>query len=433
MIKSLIRKCIPEPIITLYHFLLAHTAAILYGHPSEKLIVIGVTGTNGKSSTVQFIGRLLEEMGARVGWTTTVGFKVGSREWINDKKMTMLGRFQTQKLLKEMVNERCTHAIIETSSQGISQFRHVGIHYDVGVFTNLTPEHIEAHGGFEAYKKAKGQLFARIASEKEKWIAGTRIKKMSVVNSLDEFAAYFLSFHAGEAVTFGHNAMEIVLTKDGTRFFIENVPFQFHPIGRFNFENVLAAITTCQALGFPLTKIADAVSTLKSVPGRLEVIDEGQPFTVIVDYGPEPAALQATYQALSLLPYQNMIHVLGSTGGGRDKSRRAILGEMAAKQAQIVIVTNEDPYDDDPMEIIDDVADGATRAGKQDEVNLFRRLDRQEAIHLAVQMAQPQDLILITGKGSEPVMAVGRGRKIPWDDREAARKAIQTRYAQISF
>lgn len=425
MIKSLIRRCVPEPIISLYHLVLAHLAAILYGHPSEQLIVIGVTGTNGKSSTVQFIGRILEHAGMRVGWTTTVGFKVGAREWTNDKKMTMLGRFQTQKLLRDMVNDGCTHAIIETSSQGISQFRHVGIHYDVGVFTNLMPEHLEAHGGFEAYKKAKGKLFAQIAVEKEKVIDGRRIEKISVVNSLDEQAAYFLAFHAGKAVTFGHNATEIVLTKDGTSFNIEEVPFQFRPIGRFNFENVLAAITTCQSLGFPLETIANAVATLDGVPGRLEVIDEGQSFTVIVDYGPEPAALRATYQALSLLPYKKLIHVLGSTGGGRDQSRRAVLGEMAAKQAQIVIITNEDPYDDDPTEIINDVADGSRRAGKQDEVNLFCRLDRQEAINLAIQMAQPEDLILITGKGSEPVMAVAHGRKIPWDDRTAARTALR--------
>ncbi len=424
MIKAFIRRFVPEPIITAYHFFLAHVAAILYGHPSEQLIVIGVTGTNGKSSTVQFIGRILEHAGSCVGWTTTVGFKVAQREWINDKKMTMLGRFQTQRLLREMVKAGCTHAIIETSSQGISQFRHIGIHYDVGVFTNLTPEHIEAHGGFDAYKQTKGKLFAAIASSKIKVMSGQRIEKASVVNILDEHAAYFLSFHAGQAYSFGRNAHEVKMTKAGTTFVMDGETFQFKPIGRFNFENVLAAMTTCCALGLSLKVISDAVARLEPVPGRLELIEEGQAFTVVVDYGPEPVALQATYDALKLIEYKRLIHVLGSTGGGRDVSRRVVLGEMAAKQADIVIVTNEDPYDDDPMMIINHIADAALKAGKQDGVDLFRKLDRQEAIDLAIGVAQSGDLVLITGKGSEPVMAVAGGRKIPWDDRQAARTAL---------
>lgn len=424
MIKQLVRRIVPEPIITAYHFLLARVAAFLYRYPSERLIVIGVTGTNGKSSTVQFIGRILEHAGKRVGWTTTVGFKVAEREWMNDQKMTMLGRFQTQRLLRDMVRAQCTYAVIETSSQGILQFRHAGIHYDVAVITNLTPEHIEAHGGFDAYKQAKGRLFAELTKTNEKMIDGKLVKKASVVNALDEHSAYFLSFNAGEPYLFGRNATDVKMMKSETTFSIDGVAFQFKPIGRFNFENVLAAITTCRSLGLSLHMIADAVYRLEPVPGRLEVIDEGQPFTVIVDYGPEPVALAATYETLELIDHKRLIHVLGSTGGGRDIARRAVLGEMAGKRADIVIVTNEDPYDDDPMEIINDVAEGARKVGKQNDVNLFLKLDRQKAIDLAIWIAQPGDLVLITGKGSEPVMAVAGGRKIPWDDRQAARDAI---------
>ncbi len=425
MIKGFIRRFIPEPMIGWYHFLLAQAAAAVYRHPSEEMIVIGVTGTNGKSSTVQFIGRILELTGAKVGWTTTVGFKVADREWANDKKMTMLGRFQTQRLLREMADAGCLYAVIESSSQGMAQFRHVGIHYDVAVFTNLTPEHIEAHGGFEKYRAAKGRLFAELAKAKEKVIDGRSIKKASVVNALDEYSPYFLSFRAGEASHFGKNVQHVQMKKNGTTFCIDEVNFTFHPIGKFNLENVLAAIATCQALGLSLQKIAVAVAQLEFIPGRLEVIDEGQPFIVIVDYGPEPAALKATYDAVDLLGYARLIHVLGSTGGGRDVSRRSVLGRLAAQKATIVIVTNEDPYDDDPTEIINDIADAAMQEGKQDGVNLFRILDRQEAIYRAISFAQPDDLVLITGKGSEPVMAVAHGRKIPWDDREAARRAFR--------
>lgn len=426
MIKAIIRRLVPESFIGFYHWMLAHIAAVVYRHPSEHMVVIGVTGTNGKSSTVQYIGRLLEQTGHKVGWTTTVGFKVADQEWINDRKMTMLGRFQTQRLLRAMVDAGCTYAIVETSSQGIAQSRHVGIHYDVGVFTNLTPEHIEAHGGFENYQRTKGKLFQAIATASQKTVHGSLVKKFTIANALDPYTPYMLSFHAGEAVLFGQDVKEVKMTAQGTQFILEGIPFTFSPVGQFNFENVLAAIATCRALGVLAKDLVSAVAHLSSVPGRLEVIDEGQKFLVIVDYGPEPAALQATYDAIDLLGYKRLIHVLGSTGGGRDVSRRAVLGQMAGKKADVVIVTNEDPYDDDPMEIINDVAEGAKVEGKKDGVNLFRILDRQVAIHKAISLAESGDAVLMTGKGSEPVMAVAHGRKISWDDREAARQALHS-------
>jgi len=425
MLKQWIRKMIPESLINQYHLVLARLSAAIYQNPSERLIVIGVTGTNGKSSTVQFLGRLLEGCGATVGWTTTAGFKVADREWENNQKMTMLGRFQTQKLLKQMADAGCQYAIIETSSQGLVQNRHVGIHYDVAVFTNLTPEHIEAHGGFEAYKQAKGILFSTLASLPVKVLRGKPVEKLSIINGLDEHAAFFLSFQAGRPVVFGHNADRVTMNAQGTTFTMGATAFDFRLIGRYQFHNLLAAMTTAQALGFPLREMSEIVQTMKPVAGRLEPIVEGQPFSVIVDYAPEPIALQATYDALALLHRKRLIHVLGSTGGGRDRSRRAVLGRMAAKQAQIVIVTNEDPYDDDPMSIINEIAEAALEEGKEEEVTLFRRLDRQEAINLAMTLAEPDDLVLLTGKGNEPVMAVAGGKKIPWDDRQAARRAIR--------
>ncbi|MBM5789845.1 hypothetical protein FJZ23_02030, partial [Candidatus Parcubacteria bacterium] len=331
MIKTWIRRLVPESAISAYHLWLARAAAVAYGHPSEQLIVVGVTGTNGKSSTVQYIGRILEHAGFRAGWTTTVGFKVGPHEWVNDKKMTMLGRFATQRLLREMVRAGCTHAIIETSSQGILQHRHAGIHYDVAVFTNLTPEHIEAHGGFDRYKATKGRLFAELATAKEKVIDGRGVQKASVVNGLDEHAEYFLSFRAGVPFVFGKNAKDVRITKDGTVFTLEGVPFSFKSLGRFNYENVLAAITTCRSLGMPLGEIAEAVAALEPVPGRLEVMDVGQSFAVVVDYAYEPASLAAVYEAIKLFGYARLIHVTGSAGGGRDVARRAIIGQMAAE------------------------------------------------------------------------------------------------------
>ncbi len=436
MLKSAIRKLLPEPLINLYHFLLAAIAAALYGHPSEKLVVIGVTGTNGKSTTVQFIGRMLEHAGHRVGWTSTAGFKVAGHEWINDKKMTMLGRFQTQKLLRDMVRAGCTHAVIETSSQGVVQYRHVGINYDVAVFTNLTPEHIEAHGGFENYKKAKGKFFAHAARGRRKTLDGREMEKTCVVNVDDEHAEYFLSFPFDRRYGYGMRpspltasftpviAEDVATTADGSTFRVADRDFTIKPLGLFNVENALAAIAALHALRIDWQTLRDAAARLTSVPGRLESVSEGQPFFVIVDYAYEPAALRACYAAISLFKYKRLIHVLGSAGGGRDIARRPILGSMAGRTADFVVVTNEDPYDEDPMQIINQVADGAAEAGKRDGQDLFRILDRAKAIRLAVSLAEPGDLVLITGKGSEPVIAGPRGKKIPWDDRSAVRAAL---------
>lgn len=437
MLKSLIRRAVPRPLLRAYHFALARFAARWYGFPSEQLIVIGVTGTNGKSSTCQFIGRMLEQAGCRVGWTTTAGFKVAEREWSNAKKMTMLGRFQTQKLLRDMVKAGCGYAIVETSSQGIDQSRHVGINYDVAVFTNLTPEHIEAHGGFENYKRAKGKLFAHLARGHRKPSGDGLREKAAVINVDDAAAGFFLSFPSDRKYGYGvgvphHQAFvpviaeQLKLSAEGTEFSVEGFPFRVKPIGLFNAYNILAAIATLRALGLPFETIMDGAAALESVPGRLEVVDEGQPFTVIVDYAYEPAALEAAYAAVRLLKRKRLIHVLGSAGGGRDTARRSVLGAMAAREADIVIVTNEDPYDDNPQTIMDQVADGALREGKKDGETLHRVLDRQDAITLAIELATRGDVVLITGKGSEPVMAVAGGRSVPWDDRVAVRRALHS-------
>ncbi|PJE77231.1 hypothetical protein COV05_00445 [Candidatus Uhrbacteria bacterium CG10_big_fil_rev_8_21_14_0_10_48_16] len=446
MLKNLIRSSIPEPLMGAYHYMLARLAACWFRHPSRELIVIGVTGTNGKSSTTQFIGRLLESAGERVGWTTTASFKVGDHEWVNDKKMTMLGRFQTQKRLREMVEAGCRYAIIETSSQGIVQSRHIGIHYDVVAFTNLTPEHIESHGGFENYKNAKGKLFEYLHRLPRKTIGGEEIEKTIVVNLDDAYAEYFLSFKADRyaGVTWKGVSPEFIQHLNTTPIQAQNVAFEgscttfslgdktmhFKPIGRFQLENILVAIGTLLSLGVKEEVIQRGVESLEPVPGRMEQIVEGQPFSIIVDYAYEPASLNAVYEAIALIPYRRLIHITGSAGGGRDVARRKLLGALAGGHADIVIVANEDPYDEDPMQIIDDVADAVVLAGKRDGVDLYRILDRQEAIDFAMKIAEPDDLVLITGKGSEPVMAVAQGKKIPWDDRVATRKALQKHHAR---
>ena len=439
--KEFIKKFIPGFILALYHKSLAVMADIFYGNPSGKLIVIGVTGTNGKSSAVNLIGRILEEAGQKVGWTSSINFKVGEKEWINDSKMTMLGRFKLQKLLKEMVKSGCRYAVIETSSEGIKQFRHFGINYDIAVFTNLTPEHIESHGSFENYKKAKLELFRHTANFARKKINGNKIKKISVVNIDDEHGADFLQFQTDEAWGYGIEdrgtanisrivkAQNIEMNQGGVRFSVKGVEFNLKLLGEFNIYNSLTAICVALSQEIDLNVCKNALEKVKGLPGRMEFIDEAQDFKVLVDYAPEPASLEQLYKTIKLSniqhPEYRTIHILGSCGGGRDIARRPVLGSIAAKNADIVIVTNEDPYDDIPSMIIDDVAEGAIKAGKILNENLFKIEDRGEAIKKAVGMASENDLIIITGKGCEQAIMVAKGKKIPWDDRVKMREAIR--------
>ncbi|HTL39420.1 MAG TPA: UDP-N-acetylmuramyl-tripeptide synthetase [Methylomirabilota bacterium] len=429
-IKKIFKNIIPKAVLNAYHLDLAYLANFYYGKPSEKLIIIGVTGTNGKSTTVNLIGKILEEAGHKVVISSTVNFKVGDKDDLNDLKMTMPGRFFLQKLLARGVKAGCKFAVIESSSEGILQSRHVGIHYDVMVFTNLTPEHIEAHGGFENYKNAKLEYFRHLENLPHKFIKGIKIPKSIMVNIDDQYASEFLNFKVDKKITYGltENAQvrgsNLNATEQGIQFWVGQTGFSLHLKGIFDVYNTLAAIAVAQDCEIDISVAKQALEKISNIPGRMELIDEGQNFKVLVDYSPEPESLKQMYATVKNWPHNKIIHLLGSTGGGRDVARRKILGNIAGENADIVIVTNEDPYDDDPKEIIHQVADGAVEVGKIIKQNLFRDPDRRNAIAKALSLAQPNDLVILTGKGSEQKMAV-KGGYIPWDDRAVAREELQ--------
>ncbi|HNP74897.1 MAG TPA: UDP-N-acetylmuramoyl-L-alanyl-D-glutamate--2,6-diaminopimelate ligase [bacterium] len=439
--KSRLKKIIPPGALNRYHQVMAIAANWLYGRPSEKMIVIGVTGTNGKSSTVWLIAKILEAAGYKVGATSTAMFKIADREWLNDQKMTMLGRLALQKILKQMLKAGCQYAVVETSSEGIKQHRHWGINYDVAIFTNLTPEHLEAHGSFDQYKQAKLKLFAKIGRSRKKQLDGRKITKTIIVNGDDQYSQEFLAFPADQKISFGLGnsildlrAEEIKFTSDGVSFELAGNRFVAPLLGRFNIYNSLAAISAARSQGIDWAVCQRALKATEGIPGRLEFIEEGQNFQVMVDYAPEPESLRQLYQTISdhqlVGPNQKIIQVLGSCGGGRDKSRRPVLGRLAGDRADYVIVTNEDPYDDDPVEIIDAVADGALAVGKTLDKNLFKIWERREAIIKALNLAGAGDLVLLTGKGCEQAICVAGGKKIPWDERQVVREEIRSRLAQ---
>jgi len=439
-----------------YHFILSWIAALWYGWPSEKLIVIGVTGTTGKTTSVYLIARVLEAVGYKVGFTSTAIFNDGKREWLNDRKMTMVGRFFTQKLLRRMLRNKCQYVIIETTSEGIRQFRHRFINYDILVFTGLYQEHIDSHGSFENYKKAKGELFAHLKRCKTKYvdekktvcrsdtgikkIALNRVKKIIVANGDDKHVEYFLGFWSelkfaytkgNERERKGTKEVGIVkygdigVSEKGTSFKVNNIKINLQLLGDFNAVNAMNAVCVGLSQELDLTDIKKRLESIKGIAGRLEQVDESQDFTVIVDYAFEPKQVVKLYETIKLIPHKNIIHVLGSAGGGRDIARRFELGKIAGKKADYVVVTNEDPYDDDPQIIINQVAGGAEDAGKKLDKNLFKILDRREAIKKALNLAKEGDIVLITGKGSEQAICVANGKKIKWDDREVVREELR--------
>jgi UDP-N-acetylmuramoyl-L-alanyl-D-glutamate--2,6-diaminopimelate ligase len=335
-----------------------------------------------------------------------------------------------------MFHDGCEYAIVETTSQGILQYRHRGIHYDLLLFTNLWPEHIDAHGSFEKYKHTKLELFKYLANSKPKKLEGLNQPRVIVANTDNEYGSEFLNFKVDRRVGFGFESEDIEgveelqaknkkLSEKGGFFELADHDFHSPLLGGHNLENVLAAVVTGYALGLTWEELQEGVKTIKPIPGRLEFIDEGQKFDVIVDYAFEPKAMASLYATLKPCLSGRLIHVLGATGGGRDVSRRQILGEMAGKMAEIVITTNEDPYDDDPYEIMEAVAEGALSSGKILDQNLFKVLDRRHAISMALSLAQEGDIILITGKGSEQAMAVPGGRLLFWDDRGVVRDELR--------
>ncbi|MBI2450282.1 MAG: UDP-N-acetylmuramoyl-L-alanyl-D-glutamate--2,6-diaminopimelate ligase [Candidatus Nealsonbacteria bacterium] len=405
MIKDAVKKITPSFLLDFYHLSLAFLGAVFYGFPSRKLKVIGVTGTNGKSTVVLMIAKILEEAGFKTASLSSISFKIGDKEWPNALKMTMPGRFQIQKFLKQATDSRCLYAVVEVTSEGIKQHRHRFIDFDTVVFTNLSPEHIERHGSFEKYKEAKGKLFEAC-------------KNIHIINRDDKNSDYFWSFPAKKKIGFTMSGGPASIAHYGGRASIvsaENIlPLNLKLPGEFNLYNAAAAIAVGLSQGIDLEICKDALLKIESIPGRMEKI-LGEPFSAIVDYAHTPEALEKVYQAMG----GRKICVLGSAGGGRDKWKRPEIGKIAAKYCHEIILTNEDPYDEPPENILDDIASGAPNAQKI--------LDRREAIKKALSLAGSGDTVIITGKGSEPWMCIKRGKKIPWSDKQIVLDMLKER------
>lgn len=420
----------------LKHFLVALGAYWYYGRPSRKLIVIGVTGTKGKSTTCRFVASALQAGGYKVGLLSTVEFQVGDKRWLNDKKMTMLGLGQIHKMLKDMVDAGCRYAVIETSSEGILQYRHFGLRYDIAVFTNLGTEHNERHGGFENLRRDKGKMFAELTKYPHKIFDGQKVEKISVVNLDDDNAKFYLDYQADKKIGIGiknknsnlfqnYFAQIISSSAAGVNFKVGEQNYHINLAGEFNVHNALVAVAVANSQNISNEKVALGLDSVKMLEGRMEFIDAGQKFKVIVDYAHEALSLTELFTNLKKMVSGKVIAVIGSDGGGRDVSKRAKMGEIAGRLCDYVVVSDVNCYDEDPLQIAEMLAAGAREAGKKDGEGLFVVVDRRQGIEKAISLARENDVVVVTAKGTEPYIAVANGQKIPWDDRKVAREILQ--------
>ncbi len=407
------KKIIPSKLFGLfqpaYHFALAFLGAVVYRFPSKEIKIIAVTGTKGKSSTVEIISAIFEEAGLKTALTNTIRFKIGERSEENLFKMSMPGRLFMQRFLRKAVNAKCDVAILEITSQGSLLKRHSFMDLDALVVTNITPEHIEAHGSYEAYVEAKVDIARALSNSKKK-------DRTIIVNADDKEKERFLAIKADRYVTYSmDNVAPFEIRPEGLKFTFGGKSVHSPLSGAFNLSNIVAAIITAKYQGIEDSKITSAIEKFSSIPGRVQKIEAGQPFAVIVDYAHTPDSLNKLY---SHYAGRRKICVLGGTGGGRDSWKRKEMGKIADSNCAEIILTDEDPYDEDPNQIVKDVAEGIVN--KQPKIIM----DRREAIREAISSAGADDVILITGKGTDPYVMGPNGTKIPWSDAKVAKEEL---------
>jgi len=432
--KDYLRKVLPQAFILWTHKVRGILAAVVYRFPARHLKVIGVTGTNGKTTTCNMVARILEKANYKVALATTINFKIGPKETVNKTKMTMVSPFALQKFLSEAVKAGCHWAVLETTSHAIAQYRNWGIDYDIAVLTNITHDHLDYHKTYEDYRDTKAELFSNYET-------------INILNNDDKSISFFRDLPSKKTLTYGVEnpdngrknrpdilAKKIIIESTGSLFTVvtpdSQVAIELKLPGKFNIYNTLAALAVAYALNIHLDLVKAAIEAITVMPGRMERVDLGQSFTVLVDYAHTPDALEKIYQTLQIAKRARIIAVLGATGD-RDKSKRPILGALAGRFADIVIVTDEDPYTENPVKIIEEVAAGVPRGAdpkypKIKGENFFIILDRREAIEKAIGTAHKDDIIIITGKGAEECMVVGHEKR-PFSDRKIVKEFLLKR------
>jgi len=392
--------------LNFYHFLLGCLSAFVYGFPSREIFVLGVTGTKGKSSVLELVNAGLEAAGYKTALSSSIRIKIGNDSELNKTGNSMPGRFFLQKFLRQAVDTGCRYALIEVTSEGVRQHRARFIQFDAAMITNLRPEHIESHGGFENYRAAKGKFFRDVRKFSKK------SPKHFFVNENDyNSVSYFTEAAGGKAILYKKSDYAVNL------------------LGEFNKENTGAAAAFLKTVGVGENVVKKALGNFTDIPGRLEFVQKF-PFSVVVDYAHTPDSLEAVYKTLkekTAKTKNKLICVLGSAGGGRDKWKRPKMGVIAASYCDEIVLTDEDPYNENPLSIIKDIEKGFVEAAGEKFKNLdsyWRIISREEAIRRALSIAGQDDIVIITGKGSEQTIHKADGVVEPWSDKKAARKLL---------
>jgi len=405
---------------------LATLSAAFFQHPSRDLKVIGITGTDGKTTTSYLLDHILRSAVRSTGLVGTVAIRVAGGESLHASRQTTPESSDIQRYLRQMVDAATEWAILEATSHGLAMHRLDHVRFRIGAVTNITHEHLDFHGSIEAYRLAKALLLERVAAS-----AG-----VAVINADDSGARAIIPFAAGaDLLTFSAlgakadvRATLVETGASGSEFDVDvgngnSVHVKLPLIGEFNVANALCAISIALAAGIELEKASHALTNAPAIPGRMVTIDEGQPFSVVVDYAHTPDSLSKILRVLRRLHPRGRLLVVFGSAGERDREKRPIQGAVAAELAEVVVVTSEDPRGEDAEAIIADITSGAEATGAELGKRLFHHPDRKEAIRLALGMAQPDDCVLLAGKGHEGSIIWGR-EKVPWDEALAAREVL---------
>lgn len=406
---------------------LARIAAAFWGFPARRLVTIGVTGTDGKTTTVHLIASVLEAAGWPVGYLSSVAFKTGGDAELNATHMTTMQSPEVQGSLAEMLRAGQRYAVIEASSHGLALNRLDECEFDIAVFTTLSSDHLDFHGDIGEYVAAKGRLFEMLDESVDKGVA-----KTAVLNADDPASAALRSRTKAGALTYGIDAPADLRAESLRLDPLESVfdmtgPFGKKAVrlplpGRYSVYDALAASAVALSLGVSAEAIAGGLAAFQGVPGRMEMIDCGQPFRVVVDIASTPDALRRVLQVLRPLARGRLIVVFGCAGE-RDRGRRDGMGRVAGDLADFAILTNEDPRSEDPDAIITDIAAGLVEHGRREGSDFVRVVDRRGAIRHAFEITRPGDVVLLAGKGTEQSIVIG-DEHVAWDERAVARELL---------
>ncbi len=406
-----------------YHLFLAWIGSVLRGAPSRHIYVIGVTGTKGKTTTIELLNAILEAAGKKIALISSLRIKIGDENGKKPTDNSMPGRGYLQQFLERAVKAGCGYAIVEATSQGSVQSRHRFIEWNAGVLTNLSPEHIESHGTFENYRRAKLGFLRYVGAKKGKLF----------LNRDDEHFEFFSqALRSFSPAVYSRNDEEMQrimpqVTPARSAGDIAPPPFL---LSNFNQSNIAAAVAVAKEIGVGEKIIEDALRHFGGVPGRMEFV-QWRPFSVVVDYAHTPDSLESAYRAMrsemSSGKGERLICVLGAAGGGRDKWKRPAMGKIAAGYCDKIILTDEDPYNENPEAILEEIASGFSRVpgGEYHLPDHEKILDRRTAIMRAISLARPGDAVIMTGKGSEDSIHVAKGKKIPWNEKKVAEEILE--------